>query len=1150
MKKRLAIFMLGLVLLGAVETATAQGTAATYDIQFHGVSGASQTAATVAGATESTLARAYTVNPAGQIGGNVPGPQGWTALGSGLLGSSVNALVKVGTNLVAGGAFTKAGGVTATNVALWSGTAWTGLGSGLKGTVRALAYDGMNVYAGGDFTNAGSMVTHHVALWNGTAWTGLGSGLDGTVRALVCVGTNLIAGGDFTNAGAVAASHLALWNGMTWTGLGSGVNGTVCALAWDGTNLIAGGTFTTAGGMAANRVARWDGTAWTALGSGINGSVFALTQDGTNLVVGGDFTAAGGVAASRVARWDGAGWTGLGSGMDDFVMALAQDGTNLVAGGFFTTAGGVAAKYVAMWNGAAWTNFGSGMNGSVRALTYDGSSLIAGGSFTTAGGEPASRMAAWGPTMVEFSGVEPASGSLAGGYQVAISGVNLCDGSDVTNVTLCGISATIQSVSSTQIVVTAGTGVNPAHGDVRVWSASFGETVRSNAFTYLANQAITFAAVAPQPVAASVSLSAFSSSGLLVSFRVASGLGAIDGGGNLTFSAPGSVAIVASQAGDTVYCAAWDVTNRVCVYAVSPASGPLAGGNTVTVSIGDLGAITNVWAGDVKAAVQGADSNAFILLMPSFVTAGVKDLVVQTSDNGDFTLALAYTVNPAGQIGGISLGPNVWRALGGGLLGSAVYALAQGGTNLFAGGSFTIAGGVAANDAKWDGLDWTDLGGGMNDTVTALAYDGTNLYAGGYFTSAGGVAANYVAMWNGAVWQSLGSGLDGPVSALVCDGMYLYAGGSFTTAGGAAASRVARWDGTAWTGLGSGIVGSSVTALAHDGTSLCAGGTFTKAGGVAAANVARWNGTGWTGLGSGVNGTVYAFAQDGTNVIAGGSFTIAGGVTVNRVARWNGTGWTGFGSGMNDTVRALTYAGADLVAGGYFTSAGGVAANYVAMWNGAGWQNLDSGVSSWVRALTYDGTNLIAGGYFTTAGGVVANDVAVWGPTFIPHVSVASDSGFVSGGYTVVIGGANLCDGSDVTNVTLCGVTATIISQCATQIVVTAGTAAAAGLGDARVFSTSHGETVRVDAFTYVADIPPVWDPQVQADASFGIRSNQFGFTIIGSGNLTVVVEACTNLVTPVWSSVVTNIFSDGAFYFSDPNWTNYPTRFYRLRQP
>ena len=92
------------------------------------------------------------------------------------------------------------------------------------------------------------------------------------------------------------------------------------------------------------------------------------------------------------------------------------------------------------------------------------------------------------------------------------------------------------------------------------------------------------------------------------------------------------------------------------------------------------------------------------------------------------------------------------------------------GTNLYAGGDFTTAGGVTANYiAKWDGSAWSALGSGMSATmrcVYALAVSGTDLYAGGDFTTAGGVPANHIAKWDGSAWSALGSGMRGALRRL------------------------------------------------------------------------------------------------------------------------------------------------------------------------------------------------------------------------------------------------------------------------------------------------------------------------------------------------------------------------------------------------
>jgi hypothetical protein len=60
------------------------------------------------------------------------------------------------------------------------------------------------------------------------------------------------------------------------------------------------------------------------------------------------------------------------------------------------------------------------------------------------------------------------------------------------------------------------------------------------------------------------------------------------------------------------------------------------------------------------------------------------------------------------------------------------------------------------------------------------------------------------------------------------------------------------------------------------------------------------------------------------------------------------------------------------------------------------------------------------------------------------------------------------------------------------------------------------------------------------------IRAN----LIAWASGQTVVVEACTNLANPFWFLVATNTLASDASYFSDPQSSNYPARFYRLCSP
>lgn len=76
------------------------------------------------------------------------------------------------------------------------------------------------------------------------------------------------------------------------------------------------------------------------------------------------------------------------------------------------------------------------------------------------------------------------------------------------------------------------------------------------------------------------------------------------------------------------------------------------------------------------------------------------------------------------------------------------------------------------------------------------------------------------------------------------------------------------------------------------------------------------------------------------------------------------------------------------------------------------------------------------------------------------------------------------------------------------------------------------------------------WNPQAQNDTDFGMQTNQFGFDIVGSTNIVVVVQTCTNLANPVWIPIQTNTLTTGSAYFSDSQSTNYPNRYYRFSSP
>jgi PKD repeat protein len=147
----------------------------------------------------------------------------WSALGSGM-GGSVYALVCDSEgNLYAGTQFTTTNGGMVCYIAKWNGSSWSDLCSyiseysEISPSVNALAFDSAgNLYAGGGFITVDGSSANYIAMWDGSAWSALGSGLNSPqdyntcVSALACDSAgNLYAGGWFITAGDKPSSYIA-----------------------------------------------------------------------------------------------------------------------------------------------------------------------------------------------------------------------------------------------------------------------------------------------------------------------------------------------------------------------------------------------------------------------------------------------------------------------------------------------------------------------------------------------------------------------------------------------------------------------------------------------------------------------------------------------------------------------------------------------------------------------------------------------------------------------------------------------------------------------------------------------------------------------------------------------------------------------------
>ncbi|NCD35359.1 MAG: choice-of-anchor D domain-containing protein, partial [Spartobacteria bacterium] len=533
---------------------------------------------------------------------------------------------------------------------------------------------------------------------------------------------------------------------------------------------------------------------------------------------------------------------------------------------------------------------------------------------------------------------------------------------------------------------------------------------------------------------------------------------------------------------------------------------------------GYFGNITNVLVGppSVGSAIPTASGpNWFTIMLPATTNAGTVSLIVQTSDNGDITLANAYTYNPQGEI----VGSNMvfrWTAVGDALIpgrvvdkgaNNTIYGIDCYNNNLYAGGSFTNVGGSNCyRVARFDGTNWNSMQAGVFRAANVNYVKGTpsGIYAGGYFTNIGGsytaggtmindgaVNALAVGRFDGTNWNTMGHapavGYTGRVGLAFSPtingyvnfvepytGTTVIAGGYFTNSDYRAAglNYIAKYDGTGWTNMAQGFRNVTLAAVYdRDRDHLYVGGAFTNHyptnTSVHMNFIARWNGTHWTNMAQGLGNRVTCMAVHPTSgeLYVGGWFTNyinsdGQKYPANYVVKWDpvSQSFTNAGSGFNNWVYALKFdTNGTLYAGGSFSntyitteadkSAPPLAVTKIARWNGTHWTNTGGGFSDTVLSLTVNTNNndLYASGFFRTAyqddgSSTSAWYVARWGAESVISSGVEPSTGSWTGGYQVTISGANLGNGSDITNVTLAGVAVTnIASQSATQVVVWAG---------------------------------------------------------------------------------------------------------------
>lgn len=263
--------------------------------------------------------------------------------------------------LVVVGDFVSQGGIEINHVAIWNGTNWEAAGTGLGGSfVRARAVtthdpDGSgplpsNLIVGGDFTLAGGVTVRNVARWDGSQWSALGQAAQDVNSLLAWDDDSDPATPDSLFAG---GADVFRWDGTEWLALQSPIGYSPCEAltSWDPDGpgplqevlCAAGGLRSTAPSDAtqvlyASGLHAWDGCSWQQIGRVPRGNtyeeapVLALgtwDPDGNGpaqprLFSAGEFTSINDRLVRNIAEFDGDSWRSLGSGAHEPVRAIVS----------------------------------------------------------------------------------------------------------------------------------------------------------------------------------------------------------------------------------------------------------------------------------------------------------------------------------------------------------------------------------------------------------------------------------------------------------------------------------------------------------------------------------------------------------------------------------------------------------------------------------------------------------------------------------------------------------------------------------------------------------------------------------------------------------------------------------------------------------
>jgi hypothetical protein len=552
------------------------------------------------------------------------------------------------------------------------------------------------------------------------------------------------------------------------------------------------------------------------------------------LVVGGLFTSIGGVAATNIAQRDPATgiWSPLGSGINSGVGALTVFNGQLVAGCSGDNNVGTFDATVRKWDGTTWQNFPATNTGSVTALQVYNGALYIGGSFmtqfTTSTG-PAFYIARYNAIANLWDTVEEAG--FGGQTNTGVSALadyngDLYVGGWIKASTITGSALRISHGNSPASWAAITDATDP--GGVYAFGQFSGDLIVAGGFNTI--NGVGYSCIAGWNGSSFHSYGSGTGGapygGGIYSVTIHNGI--VIGGVFTTASGAPANHVAFWPPGGSSWQALGGGTDN-SVYGLVSYNGELVAGGAFTVAEVPANHIAH-WDGYQWGPFGGGSGN-YVLAVTNF-----NGRVVAGGAFDEATPAFATAHNIAGWTG------SAIQAFGAGMNG-AVWALKGfsypgplGSTELVAGGTFSQAGGITANNiARWNESQvafpppaWAAMGPGFNNAVYAIERSSSRTYAAGAFTFSGGTGVSYIARWNETtkLWEAVGSGMNGFVYALKDYNGYLYAGGNFTTAGGVSTGGLARWNGTSWSAVGGYFLGTVLSLTVYNGQ-LVMGGQFT-----------------------------------------------------------------------------------------------------------------------------------------------------------------------------------------------------------------------------------------------------------------------------------------------------------------------------------